>query len=61
MTEPATALSSEMSVVVKTARVGDLADGLLHVQHGPAMQQTLSVITERMKCVQEELLTVKSL
>jgi hypothetical protein len=43
-TEPATELSSEMSVVAKTARVGDLADGLARVQQGPAVQQTRSMI-----------------
>jgi hypothetical protein len=44
MTEPATELPSEMSVVAKTARVGDLADGLPRVQQGPAVQQTRSMI-----------------
>ena len=44
MTEPAAELSCEMSVVVKPAGVGDLADGLTRVQQGPALQQTRGMI-----------------
>jgi hypothetical protein len=49
MTEPAAKLPCEMSVVVKSARVGDLADGLTRIQQSPTTQQTRGMIqTHRM-------------
>ena len=44
MTEPVTKLSREMSVVAKTGRVGNLAEGLTCVEGGPALQKTRGVI-----------------
>ena len=44
MSEPATKLPGEMSIVAKAAGVGDLADGLARVQQPPAMQLTRGMI-----------------
>jgi hypothetical protein len=47
-TEPATKLSREMPVVVKTRSIGNLAESLTCVEGGPALQKTRGVIqTER--------------
>jgi hypothetical protein len=49
MTETAEKFSTEISIVAKTAGVGDLADGLACLQKRPALQQTRGVIqTHRM-------------
>jgi hypothetical protein len=44
MTEPAAKFSAKVRVVGKAAAVGDLADGLVCVQHRPADQETSGVI-----------------